>query len=301
MHPSMNAAVPAPPTGRAATRRRLAITLLCAAALHLAVLLGVGFSLPRPDAPSKTLDVTIAAFKSETPPEKAELLAQHDQQGSGSLEQQATPQTTEQAPFQDSRIQPVAAPPQAPPSPPTPASAPSSVTSRAPRPQAVAATPPRTPAETPRPAELPRFDSSQLSAEIASLEAQLSDERQQYAKRPRVHRLNAASTMRDKGAWYKEEWRRKVERIGNLNYPDEARRQRLYGSLRLLVAINRDGTLREVSVLESSGQPVLDQAALRIVRLSAPFAPFSGDLADIDVLEIIRTWRFQRGDRLASQ
>jgi len=301
MHPSMNAAVPAPPTGRAATRRRLAITLLCAAALHLAVLLGVGFSLPSPDAPSKTLDVTIAAFRSEAPPEQAELLAQHDQQGSGSLEQQATPQTTEQAPFQDSRIQPVAAPPPAPSSPPVPASAPRSVTTRAPRPQAVATTPPPQPAETPRPAELPRFDSSQLSAEIASLEAQLSDERQQYAKRPRVHRLNAASTMRDKGAWYKEEWRRKVERIGNLNYPDEARRQRLYGSLRLLVAINRDGTLREVSVLESSGQPVLDQAALRIVRLAAPFAPFSGDLADIDVLEIIRTWRFQRGDRLASQ
>ena len=301
MHLSMNAAVPAPLTGRSATRRRLAITLLCAAALHLALLLGVGFSLPRPDAPSKTLDVTIASFRSETPPEQAELLAQHDQQGSGSLTEQAIPQTTEQAPFQDSRIQPVAAPPPAPPSPPPTALPQASLTTRTPRPQQnVPAAPPR-PVETPRPSELPRFDSSQLSAEIASLEAQLSDERQQYAKRPRVHRLNAASTMRDKGAWYKEEWRRKVERIGNLNYPDEARRQRLYGSLRLLVAINRDGTLREVSVLESSGQPVLDQAALRIVRLAAPFAPFSGDLADIDVLEIIRTWRFERGDRLASQ
>ncbi|MCO6062416.1 TonB family protein, partial [Pseudomonas sp. MOB-449] len=60
------------------------------------------------------------------------------------------------------------------------------------------------------------------------------------------------------------------------------------------------GTLREVQVLESSGQPILDQAALRIVRLSAPFAPFSGDLSDVDVLEIIRTWRFERGDRLGS-
>lgn len=146
----------------------------------------------------------------------------------------------------------------------------------------------------------PVFDSAQLSSEIASLEAELSQEQQRYAKRPRIHRLNAASTMRDKGAWYKDEWRKKIERVGNLNYPEEARRQRIYGSLRLLVSINRDGTLYEVQVLESSGQPVLDQAAMRIVRLAAPFAPFTGDLADIDRLEIIRTWRFERGDRLSS-
>ena len=106
--------------------------------------------------------------------------------------------------------------------------------------------------------------------------------------------------MRDKGAWYKDEWRKKVERIGNLNYPDDARRRQIHGSLRLLVSINRDGSLYEVMVLESSGEQVLDQAAMRIVRLAAPYAPFTGDLADIDRLEIIRTWRFERGDRLSS-
>ena len=135
---------------------------------------------------------------------------------------------------------------------------------------------------------------------MASREDELAQEVQRYAKRPKIHRLNAASTMRDKGAWYKDEWRKKVERVGNLNYPDEARRQGIYGSLRLLVSINRDGTLYEVQVLESSGQRTLDQAALRIVRLAAPFAPFTGDLADVDRLEIIRTWRFERGDRLSS-
>ena len=141
---------------------------------------------------------------------------------------------------------------------------------------------------------------STLSSEIASLEAQLAEERQQYARRPRVLRLNAASTMQDKGAYYKDAWRRKVEKVGNLNYPAEARSNKIYGSLRLLVAINRDGTLREVSILESSGNTVLDNAALRIVRLSAPFTPFTGDLMDVDVLEIIRTWRFEPGDRVSS-
>jgi protein TonB len=149
-------------------------------------------------------------------------------------------------------------------------------------------------------APAPTFDSSQLSSDIASLEAELAQEQQLYAKRPRIHRLSAASTMRDKGAWYKDDWRKKVERIGNLNYPDEARRKQIYGNLRLMVSINRDGSLYEVLVLESSGQPLLDQAAQRIVRLAAPFAPFTGDLSDIDRLEIIRTWKFARGDRLSS-
>jgi protein TonB len=69
----------------------------------------------------------------------------------------------------------------------------------------------------------------------------------------------------------------------------------------LLVSIRRDGSLHEVLVLESSGHAVLDQAAMRIVHLAAPYAPFTGDLADFDRLEIIRTWRFERGDRLSSQ
>ena len=81
---------------------------------------------------------------------------------------------------------------------------------------------------------------------------------------------------------------------------EEARRKQIYGNLRLMVSINRDGSLYEVLVLESSGQPLLDQAAQRIVRLAAPFAPFTGDLSDIDRLEIIRTWKFARGDRLSS-
>ena len=176
----------------------------------------------------------------------------------------------------------------------------SAVVTTAPKPHKVEPKPKESKAQPKPAAPAPDFDSSQLSSDIASLEAELAKEQQLYAKRPRIHRLSAASTMRDKGAWYKDEWRKKVERIGNLNYPDEARRQGIYGNLRLLVSINRDGTLYEVLVLESSGQRLLDQAAQRIVRLAAPFAPFTGDLADVDRLEIIRTWRFERGDRLSS-
>ncbi len=298
----MNAATRAPvdltPTG-VRPADRLGFTLLIACLLHLALILGVSFSLEKPSEISKTLEITLSTFKSQEKPKQADFLAQDDQQGSGTLEHKAAPKTTEQAPFQDTEVKkvtPAAAPP-----PTRPHDAPkAAVTTRAPQPQKAATKrEEKQPEPEARPA--PVFDSAQLSAEIATLEAQLAQEQQRYAKRPRIHRLSAASTMRDKGAWYKDEWRKKVERVGNLNYPDEARRQRIYGNLRLLVSINRDGTLYEVQVLESSGQPVLDQAALRIVRLAAPFAPFSGDLADIDRLEIIRTWRFERGDRLSSK
>jgi TonB family protein len=209
------------------------------------------------------------------------------------------PKATEQALFQDTQVKRV-----------TPPAAPQQPVARQQAPKAAVATrkpqQQKTPVKredakpTPQTPPAPVFDSAQLSMEIASQEAELAQDIQLYAKRPKILRLNAASTRRDKGAWYKDEWRKKVERIGNLNYPDDARRKQIYGSLRLLVSINRDGTLYEVQVLESSGQRLLDQAAQRIVRLAAPYAPFTGDLADVDRLEIIRTWRFERGDRLSS-
>ncbi|MGG2395377.1 TonB family protein [Pseudomonas sp. SH1-B] len=297
----MNAAATPPATSSATVRPvdRLGFTLFLAAALHVAVILGVGFSLESPPDISKTLEITLSTFKSEEAPKEADFLAQDNQQGSGTLEHAAAPKTTEQAPFQDSEVRKVT-PPATPQQPTTRQEAPkAAVATRAPQQQ-------KTPVKreeakpVPETRPAPVFDSAQLSAEIASLEAELAQEVQQYAKRPKIHRLNAASTMRDKGAWYKDEWRKKVERIGNLNYPDEARRKRIYGSLRLLVSINRDGSLYEVQILESSGHAELDQAAQRIVRLAAPYAPFTGDLADIDRLEIIRTWRFERGDRLSS-
>lgn len=279
---------------------RLGFTLFLAALVHLALILGMGFSFTEPTEIRRTMEITLATFKSEKAPEKADFQAQENQQGSGTLDKKAVPTTTEVAPFQDSKVNKVTPPPAARPEVPVPAQARSAVTTQAPKAQKVQAQP-RESKPQPKPkAAVPEFDSSQLSSQIASLEAELSNEQQKYAKRPRIHRLNAASTMRDKGAWYKEEWRKKVERVGNLNYPDEARRQQIYGSLRMMVSINRDGSLFEVLVLESSGQPLLDQAAQRIVRLAAPFAPFTGDLAEFDRLEIIRTWRFARGDRLSS-
>jgi protein TonB len=279
---------------------RLGFTLFLAAVLHALVILGITFDMPAPSELPKTLEITLATQPSERAPEKADYLAQLNQEGSGTLDEKAAPSTTAESVFQDAEINTVTPPQEASAPPPKPVVEKPVVTTTSVQPDRVASAPEAPPPEKKTSTTLLRFDRSQLSAEIASLEAQLAEERQLFANRPRVHRLNAASTMQDKGAYYKDAWRRKVERVGNQNYPGEARSSRIYGSLRLLVSINRDGSLREVQILESSGHRILDNAAQRIVRLAAPYAPFTGDLMDVDVLEIIRTWRFEPGDTVSS-
>ena len=97
------------------------------------------------------------------------------------------------------------------------------------------------------------------------------------------------------------EWRRKVERVGNLNYPDRAARLGLSGNLLLEVALNPDGTVADIALRRSSGEPILDDAAVRIVKLAAPFAPFPPGIAeDVDILHIERTWFFHSDRGLTS-
>jgi protein TonB len=113
--------------------------------------------------------------------------------------------------------------------------------------------------------------------------------------------LTAASTKEARDALYLDDWRGRIEQIGNLNYPAEARINRIYGQLILLVAVKTDGSVHEVRVLRSSGHRVLDDAAIRIVRLAEPFAPFPESIArDTDILEIIRTWEFGKNDSLTN-
>ena len=133
---------------------------------------------------------------------------------------------------------------------------------------------------------------AEIQEERARLNAEISRTWQEYQKRPR-HKFLNARTQEYKFAAYMDAWRAKVERIGNLNYPDQAKRRHITGNLLLDVALNADGSVNEISVRRSSGQKILDDAAIRIVELAAPFAPFPPEIrADIDVLHITRTWKF---------
>lgn len=136
---------------------------------------------------------------------------------------------------------------------------------------------------------------------LASLDAELQQKLETHAKRPR-QKFISANTQEYRYAAYMEAWRAKVERIGNLNYPDEARQRQLSGALLLDVALRPDGSVLEILVRRSSGHKVLDDAAVRIVELAAPFAPFPDDIArEVDVLHVTRTWKFLNNAEFAAQ
>ena len=144
-------------------------------------------------------------------------------------------------------------------------------------------------------------DLVQRSLEIARLEAQISKDQDTLQKWPK-RRFIGARTQEYRFAQYIEDWRIKVERIGNLNYPEDARRQKIYGSLKLTVSIHADGSVESVEVSRSSGQRILDAAAQRIVKLASPFAPLPPDIRrDTDILSITRTWTFTQAERLESE
>lgn len=132
------------------------------------------------------------------------------------------------------------------------------------------------------------------------LEAQISKDYDSYQKRPK-RRFIGARTKEYRDAMYVESWRQKVERVGTLNFPEAAKEQKLYGSLRLTVNIKADGTLESIELNESSGHKILDDAARRIVEMAAPYAAFPENLRkDTEILSITRTWTFTREDALAT-
>jgi protein TonB len=165
-----------------------------------------------------------------------------------------------------------------------------------------------TPAEQPQAATPVEAQQAQISGQelatsalaIARLEAQISRQTEAYQERPR-RRFIGSSAQEYRFAQYVEDWRLKVERIGNLNYPDDAR-GRVYGRLLLTVAIKSDGSLDKVEVVRSSGHQVLDRAAERIVRMASPYARFPANIRrDTDILVITRTWTFAPGDKLLGE
>ena len=278
---------------------RLAATLVFAVLAHLIVILGVTFVREnRPEPRVTTLDVVLVPRSSDTPPDQADFLAQANQDGGGSDDERVRPETpppppaagalattvadasaqeqpaVSSRPPQEARRTPASLAPDASNSPPAPAAAPAPGADAAPK--------------------------ESRSLETAALSAEIERKLRTWAERPR-RKWISARTREDRFAAYMVEWRRKVERVGNLNYPDEAARRGLSGNLLLEVALNPDGTVADIALRRSSGEPILDDAAVRIVKLAAPFAPFPPGIAeDVDILHIERTWFFHSDRGLTS-
>ncbi|AAW74998.1 TonB family protein [Xanthomonas oryzae pv. oryzae] len=286
---STAAALPAPMDDG----RRLMMTLVISLLLHGVLILGVVFAVSE-DAPLvPTLDVIFSQTSTPLTPKQADFLAQANQQGGGNHDTAQRPRDSQPGVVPQDRT---GLAPQAQRATSVNAPAPTQtrvVTSRrgeqaVPTPQPNPQTDPLTPADAQR---------LQRDAEMARLAAEVHLRSEQYAKRPN-RKFVSASTREYAYANYLRAWVDRAERVGNLNYPDDARRRRLGGKVVINVGVRRDGSVESSSVLVSSGVPLLDDAALRLVQLAQPFPPLPKTKDDVDILQVTRTWLFLPGGEL---
>ena len=281
------------------SNERFGFTVFLSTCVHAMVILGAGFTYIGELTNEPTMEITLAQYASDVAPDDADFLAQENQAGSGTLDEKAAPSTPYESDFNDNAIQEVSSIQQQLAANQLSENDISVLTATLSEAQIAELLEDDNPDN-----DEPDTDVStpeNLSLAIASLQAQLDLQRQAYAKKPRKYTISSASTQKSHDALYLDSWRKRIESVGNLNYPANARRQEIYGSLRLLVSILPDGSLQNVRILESSKSRVLDQAAIDIVNLAAPFEPFPKELrGDVDILEIIRTWRFHEGSSFSS-
>lgn len=272
--------------------KRLKFAILLAAGLHIAAILGLSFESGKRADYTPQLEVTLATRATAEVPDKAKLLADSDQLGSGDLSERNEITSREVAPTAQTQIDQNASraiPEQQQHQNASPTTATAAVA------QTYITKLPESEVQLQDPTVGTNPEINRLSRQLASLEARLDAQSQAYSTMPRVRRLTSASAKRAVDAAYLLQWRQRVEAVGNKYYPEASERYSIYGSLRLLVVIRKDGSLEKIELLSSSGHALLDEAAIKIVRMAAPFAPFSSELrSSTDKLEIIRTWQFQQ-------
>ena len=258
--------------------------------------IGIGFVATRPALP--TLDVTLVNVANSEAPDKADFLAQANNKGGGESDKSQRPSQ----PF--SGLLPM----------PSQGTAPQPVQAATPSPQqatdqrmltttgqanfSVSSDNARIARDTP---DTAASDETRIEQQAAQLAAEVRQRSQAYAKRPHK-KFISASTKEYAYAAYMRGWVDRVELVGNLNYPQQARDQHLHGDVILTVGLNRDGSVNGIDVTKSSGHDVIDKAAIAIVKLSAPFPPLPPDSKEkVDILYITRTWEFQPGDVLKTR
>ncbi len=274
---------------------RLSFTIFLAAAIHAIIIFGVTFTIDSGNKVAPTLNITLATHDSKKPPEKADFLAQYNQQASGTAETVKELTVKERAELADTRIRDINPSPQQKASEEKRLDKKQVLTSKQNSDKKIHSekqTEHNNEASKKR--EGKEFDAPLINPEFASLRAKLDKLKQDLAKQPRIRRLTSVSTKASYDAEYLNAWAQKIEQVGNKNFPEAALRNEIFGSLRLSVLLSPSGTVEEVEILQSSGHSILDEAAVHIVKLASPFRSFPKEIRKkADKLEIIRTWRFE--------
>lgn len=272
---------------------RLTFTLFVALAFHAMLVFGIGFAIDPASSPSPTLEITLANHKSATAPEKADFIAQYDQEGSGTIDKSKAQTTDQQAEFFAPSINDVSPQPQH-----------RQIKPSQQRDEQLISTTGQSRNKTSLNLDNPQEEQQErdgeleespiYNEEIASLMAEMDKQRQQYAKRPRIRHLTSVATKSSAEAAYLLKWNDKVEFVGNRSFPEEALRKEIFGSLRIAVRILPDGRLDKIEITNPSGYRLLDDAALSIIRDASPFSAIPLEvLKEHTHLEIVRTFSFQ--------
>ena len=283
---------------------RLGLTIFFAIVVHSLIILGVSFSqYDRSKRPEKLpgLEITLVQSQTDKKLEDADFLAQANQEGGGDGQELEKPSSPTEALVPTGEMGEVTE------------VVPETEMATSPDPQRkeiLTAT--RSSehkialqeASPDLPTEHKNVTSKQLlkqSKEMARLSAEVDVARKVTSNQPKK-KFITAQTKEYRFASYEESWRKKVERIGTLNFPDEAIRSRLTGNVRMAVTITADGSVKDIKITKYSGKKVLDDAAVRIVKMAAPYARFPDDISkDYDEIVIVRTWQFLPGKRLKTK
>ena len=277
--------------------QRLSATLALSLVVHGMLVLGLGFALDDAAPVVPTLDVILSQTQTPLTPKQADFLAATNQEGGGDQDKAKRPRESQAGwvPQAQAGLAPQPLRAQSP--------------DAAPPPEARVVSAPNSDAVVPPPEARPQPDRPDLpqgeqkvqrDAEMARLAAEIHLRSELYAKRPK-RKFVSASTREYVYANYLRAWVDRAERVGNLNYPDEARRKRLAGQVVISVAVRRDGSVEDSRILQTSGIPLLDSTALRIVQLAKPFPPLPQTTEDVDVLHVTRTWQFLPGGEVRDE
>lgn len=273
---------------------RLGATLVLSLLVHGLLVLGIGFATEDAAPLMPTLDVILTETTSPLTQAQADFLAQASNQGGGEHERTNRPREAQigQVPQDSSGVAPMELRAQSPEA--QPPSQDRVVAST----RGDTAMPAPDPSQQTDPSTLPRGpEKIERDLAMARLAAEIHLRSERYARRPK-RKFVSASTQEYAYAAYLRQWVDRVERVGNFNYPDEARRRQLAGELVISVAIRRDGSVERADIIRSSGTPLLDDAALNIARLAEPYPPLPVTDESVDVLHVTRTWNFLPGGTL---
>lgn len=266
---------------------RLLVALFIAAIVHFIILLGIRFAEPDPPAQnSRSIDVVLVNTPAKKAPKEAKFLAQDNQIGAGEkihkpqppakrIASQGSSQKKQADKIDQEEIEPKAKQKLI-----TQQKAPVKVVTE------------KQPETKQNNEKSPHLSAEMLQQQIAQYGTEIRL-KEQSADETKIKFANSVSAHQYVAAQYVKDWESKVERTGNMNYPAIAAKKNFSGALTMDVGIKADGSIYSIRVTRSSGYPELDEAAKKIVRMSAPFPVLPSDLLkELNVLVITRKWKF---------